>query len=336
MLPVRLGRYSVVIPTAGGRPSLRHCINAVLAQSQPADEVIVVAAAPAARPDWLPGSVRFVTASASTSGQRNLGIRLSTTEFVLLVDDDNILGDTFAEQILAAWTAADRGVAAVAGVIANDPRLPFRQNLLYFVLGMGYNAFNGRASSLRWSGHVRSVYSPSARVAARFVHCCCTLYRRDLLCREPFDETFTGYVIGEDLDLAARLGSHGVLLHAPSAVSWAWRCPSTCPDDPETVGRLHGEVLANFRWRHRGPGLVGTTCWMIANVGQAGILGSRAIRTGSWLQLYGFLSGLGLTHRRILTGECRRWRPTSRGYNVAVPVTEAEPQNHSAQPSVFG
>lgn len=306
--------YSAVVPTTGNRPSLPGCVASVLAQTLPATEVVVVGVTGISRPPWLPQAAWFVTARASSNGQRNAGALLATGAVVLFVDDDVVLARDFAERLLAAWLASPVPVAGAAGVIDNDPRLPALAGAGYLLLGLGYTAFRARASGLRWSGHVRSVYElPEARTAG-FLHGTCVGYDRRLLLTDPFDATrFDGYVMGGDLDLAARMRRRGRLLQVPDARCRVADLPTTSPTELYQQGYQHGERLAYYRWRHRGPGFLGTCCWVWANLGQVLILACRGVRSGCWLALRGYMAGLRITHCRILRGEYRRWRSAPAG-----------------------
>jgi hypothetical protein len=125
-----------------------------------------------------------------------------------------------------------------------------------------------------------------------FAHLCCTMVRRAEACETLLDETFTGYVLGEDLDFTARLSRQGLLLSVEQAGAVIEPTTSTSPKDPFDLGKLHGQVLAYYRWRHKRSGVLGTVAWWWSHVGQSMILIGRATRSWDSRPLAGYLSGL--------------------------------------------
>jgi len=96
------------------------------------------------RPAWLAPSVKFVTAPASSNGQRNAGAQLSKGRVVLFVDDDVILESDFAAKLLQAWQDSAGAVVGAAGVISNDPWLAALPSFGHFLLGLGTRLFARR------------------------------------------------------------------------------------------------------------------------------------------------------------------------------------------------
>jgi GT2 family glycosyltransferase len=300
--------YSVVLPTAGTRSTLRACVDGIQRQATGPADVTVVGTTACERPPWLPASVAYITAPASSNGQRNAGARAATGDLVLFVDDDIVLDPWFGTALLEAWHTAAPPMAGVSGTLTNDEYPEGWVNLLYFVLGLGYTAPLPAQPGLRWSGHVIVTSRLAEDRCAGFLAGCCVAYRRTAVLAEPFDETFSGYVSGGDLDMAARMRSFGNLYQSPAPTSHAADVVSTMPARHYEKGKMHGDVLAFYRWRHRGPGLLGTLAWEWANVGQILVLMFRGFRLRTWQPLRGYFAGLASVHGRIRRGECQRWR----------------------------
>ncbi|MQA82222.1 MAG: glycosyltransferase [Streptosporangiales bacterium] len=286
-----LESYTAVVPTLGQRPTLAATITSLRHQPFPPEEIIVVLPEGVGAPQGLPTGLRYVWAPRSSSAQRNRGLQLAATPYVLLVDDDIRVRPGTPDALRHALRQRPSAVLAAANLVG-DPVLPTATNLTYRLLGLGYhNPFHG-TSRLRWSGHSVIRLVPRATESVGVTHLCCTLLRRSLTSVVLLDETIDGYVLGEDLDFGARARQHGQLLSVPHALADILDEPSTAPEDPRAVAVLHGHVLSYFRWRHKRPGTFGTLAWGWSHVGQLLVLVVRSVRTRDVAALNGYLTGL--------------------------------------------
>ncbi|MDQ3866796.1 MAG: hypothetical protein M3304_08195 [Actinomycetota bacterium] len=107
-------------------------------------------------------------------------------------------------------------------------------------------------------------------------------YRRDLLQREPFDESFTGYVLTEDADLAARMIKlrRSYTRLGRGAGTRTRRC---------VPAWANGRVLPG---RHRRRGLLGRVAREWANAAELAILLTRALRDRDLAAARAYLRGL--------------------------------------------
>lgn len=306
------------MPSLGSRPSLPATIDSLLQQSWPPDEVIVVLPHATPRPPGVPASVTVLWADRSSAGQRNAGLLACGTPLVLLVDDD-IVVDKGAPRLLAQALSGEEALLAAATLIG-DPALPPPVNLLYRLLGLGHhNPWRGN-SRLRWSGHPVIRLEPVGIERVGFAHLCCTMVRRIEASATLLDESFAGYVIGEDLDFTARLGRLGTLLSVEEAVAAIEPSASTSPTDQFDLGRLHGEVLAHYRWRHKRSGPLGVVAWWWAHLGQILVLAGRTVSTRDRRALAGYLSGFRRFRRRQ-----RAARRSPGAGTVGRPRSQSEP-----------
>lgn len=291
--PSRAIEYAIVIPTLGRRETLQKCLDSIARQTRAPAEVILVAPAGVAL-DAV-GDARVVHAEPSTSGQRNAGARATSARVVLFLDDDIVLEPDFGEALMEVWDR--RGHDALSGVVGTcvgedafrgGSRL---HRALRAVGGLGHGALRTPGSRLMASGHVAVVRWPKQEEEVAFASGYCVSYRRDLLAEEPFDESFGGYVFGEDLDVAARMSKRAPLVHTPNA---------RCSHEPVTPGLGGGpdaayrraRMWAFFRGRHRKAGLVGRAAWEYANATEGAILLARALRSGEFEPPRAFLRGL--------------------------------------------
>jgi GT2 family glycosyltransferase len=283
--------YSVVVPTVGERGTLARCLDAILGQTRPPSEVIV-AAVEGASVNVADG-IRVLHARPSTAGQRNAGARLASAPVVMFVDDDVLLEPQFAESVLDVWER--RGfepVAGVMGTVVNDAwEMRLSRRVLRALLGQSHVAVFSRRTRIMASGNVSFVAFPQEEIDVGFAGTACVAYRRELFVDEAFDEQFDGYVLGEDLDLSARMARRGQIIHTPRA---------RCRHEPVAAGLgeggraawLRGRAYALYRGRHRRPGVVGRLAWEWANFTEASILGARALVHRDPAVLRAFLGGL--------------------------------------------
>jgi GT2 family glycosyltransferase len=270
--------YAVVVPSLGTRASLWECLERALRQSKPPREVLVVV--PHDTTVRVPEGVRVLETGASTSAQRNLGVRVASAPIVLFLDDDIMLEPDFAEMLCLVWEryGLDGDLAGVAGTIVNDPwELQLWKRGLRALGGLSHVALRATETRLMASGHIAFVPSRPDESEVRFPPAQCISYRRDLLLEEPFYEGFNGYVLGEDLDLAARLAKRGRLVHTPRARCRHESRESGIGSKVEAAYR-RGRMYAFFRGRHRRPGLLGRIAWEWANLTEAAILAARSLK----------------------------------------------------------
>jgi GT2 family glycosyltransferase len=239
---------------------------------------------------------------ASTSGQRNAGVRAASSPIVLFVDDDITLDPDCGAQLMEVWER--RGldnVSGVAGTCVNDDAFPpgsLVRRILLAIGGLGHRAVLVRHSKLMVSGAVASVRRPQREVEVDFAIGFCVSYRRELLRCERFDESFTGYVFSEDADLAARMVRHAPLVHTPRARCWHADVEPGLGVGADAAYR-RARMVAFFRGRHRRPGLLGRLAWEWANGAELAILLARALSDGDLAPARAYLRGLRETRAHL-------------------------------------
>jgi GT2 family glycosyltransferase len=236
-------RAAVVIPNWNGARWLAGCLDAVAAQTRPADEVVVVDDAStddsvriAAGHPLAPRVVRQLE-NRGFGAAVNRGIRCVAADAVALVNVDVVLAPDWLERALAALEA-DAGAAAVATkmVAMDDPA--FIDDTGDFLRRDGAAEQRGkfRRDTGRWD-EPGEVWGACAGAA---------LYRRDaVLAVGAFDERFVMYL--EDVDLALRLRLAG------------WRCRY----EP-AVARHHGASSSALRARPVGGWVMRNTLLIVA------------------------------------------------------------------------
>ena len=252
--------YSVVIPSLGTRDCLADVVQAARAQTVPPWEIIV--ALPPSTDPPLPPGVRVARASsASSSAQRNAGVRAARAPIVFFFDDDMVPYADYAAQVLRVWAHADDRVVGVVGSLANPFHEGERLRRLLRAIGwQSHTAYFGSATRIMASGSIAHVPRPRKDVEVGFASTSCGSFPRELLCGELFSEEFDGYVMGEDLDLSARLSRRGTLIQAANALVVHRHGRSTAGD--RTAQTYHEAMpLGVYQWRHKANGLRGRVAW---------------------------------------------------------------------------
>lgn len=203
--------FSVVIPTYNRHATLRQCLNALLAQSHPAQEIIVVddgstdGTAEMMTSDF-PTIRYFRQHNAGPASARNRGIREATGDFIAFTDDDCLPPADWLERLADGYRRHPE-VAGVGGYL-DAPDEVLEHNALaqydYFVSHTLYKAGDEE--------YVGGFECPAGGTNSM------SYAKRWLDSVGGFDETFP-YAAGEDADLKWRICQRGArLLYVPVRV----------------------------------------------------------------------------------------------------------------------
>jgi GT2 family glycosyltransferase len=214
---------SVVIPTMDRPADIARCLDSLLRQTLPPDEIIVVDSSPNTRTEAImatlhppsPTVVRYVRSDkAHLPRQRNQGVAVSTGRYIHFFDDDVILEADCIRQMHAAFERlADAGVGGVMGRVTNvsarGPRWERIFKKLFYLSDLG-------------QGRIKLSGFPSLKIdaTAGYVGClsgCCMAYRRDAFQDQAFDERLTTYAYMEDVDFSYRVSRRFRLYYEPAA-----------------------------------------------------------------------------------------------------------------------
>jgi len=211
MLPV-----SVVIPTRDRPAALVRTIGSLLASTDVPEEFVIIdasegrATADAAEVLFAqPGAPRLILRKATMIGaapQRNQGVALATSGFILFCDDDIVSEPDCVARLWQAM-AADDGLGAVSAAIVNQSYVRPGAATRFVLAMMGVREGEGYAGRVVGPA-VNFLPRAAASLAAtpvEWLNLTCTLYRRVLLPDPPLDAFFTGYSLGEDVTLSLRV-----------------------------------------------------------------------------------------------------------------------------------
>jgi GT2 family glycosyltransferase len=216
-------RDSLVICTADRPADLERCLASVACQIIQPDEIVIIDASADESTTKVVqqftangelNNLRIIRSSRGLTSQRNRGLRETTGDIVHFLDDDVEVCRDYFQRILAVFTANPGGGTAVgaSGVVTN--MRPRQSRWLHRLLQL--DAMKPGAISL--SG-VNTPFTgdPDAPYPVGWLSGCSMSYRRSAVLGISFNEDFTGYGLGEDVDFSQRAGLRGLLLIAPGA-----------------------------------------------------------------------------------------------------------------------
>ena len=124
-------RISVIIPCYNGEDFLAHCLQSAINQTHPSHEVIVVDDGSSDRSASIAESFDQVTLvkqqNQGVSVARNTGIDAATGEYLLFLDDDDLLDQKALEALANAVNGESRAIGIMGtGWFDDDPEKPFR------------------------------------------------------------------------------------------------------------------------------------------------------------------------------------------------------------------
>lgn len=204
---------SVIIPTYGREEPLRDTLEDLLKQDYPAFEVLVVDQTPTHTPEiqtyleQLANNHKiswFRLDWASLPGARNYGVRRSSGEIILFIDDDVRLPDSFLQAHASNYLNRPE-IGAVAGRVLDRMKLAEAGDDLT-IEDLPPEAMNPAL----FLYHVNLVHTVKAQpvLTARG---CNMSFRRDIFTKYGvwFDERFRGSAVREESDVCLRLRQTG-------------------------------------------------------------------------------------------------------------------------------
>lgn len=197
-------KISVIICTKNRVQELIDCIRSVVAQSVSPHEVIIVDAndkdqAYLKIKEKFPrdSKLEYIrsTGSCGLSADRNKGVRNSSGDIILFLDDDTVLDRDFIKKIIEVFEKDfEKRIGGVMGNIVNINRPATTLRRLYTNLHLVVSHVfllpivgNGR---FRASGAPTFVFGSTEMRDVEFLSGCCMAYRREVFRDLKFDDDF--------------------------------------------------------------------------------------------------------------------------------------------------
>jgi len=220
---------SVIVPTIGRAESLTQLLTSLAGQTRRPDEVIVAdgsstgeVAAVVGQPRWAGRGLtvrRVAVRPPNAVRQRVAAIAESSSEYLLLLDDDVVLEPDCVEQLVTALASRPGVVGAFADFNNQSWAMPTRAWHFYLrhVLGMGEGAWQGRVVGPL----LRFGYNPApAEIRPiEWLGTCNTMIRRS-----AYDQVggFSDFFLhrctmNEDVDLGLKMSTVGSIVFCPAA-----------------------------------------------------------------------------------------------------------------------
>ena len=231
---------SLIIPTKNRETDLHKAISSVLAQTRKPNELIIVdAGTDASLCQRISGlvsgelSLVYVNSSPGLPLQRNAGIRQSTGEIIVFIDDDSVLEPEYLEEIAAAFGGdSERVIGAICSRITNLPASDRFSKAFTSVFMLG-SAGDG---AIKKSGFLSSPYESETPKLVEFLSGGVMSIRREVFYHARFDENLPGWAPMEDVDIARQILKLGYqILYLPKARQRHYPSPSERLNDYEVA-----------------------------------------------------------------------------------------------------
>jgi glycosyltransferase involved in cell wall biosynthesis len=214
VLSTRSTTVSVIIPTMNRPAELRRCLESILLQTHRPAEVIVVddgdSDVASLTAVFADSGVRFIYEKKNIKGpcrSRNIGVRRSTGDVLVFLDDDTELDRGYIQAYLDIFDAdSDEEIGGLSGAptrfrhgrpLPLDHEVDWEEKLRRIFL-----LSSSRTGRILPSGFRTSVVNPKGMVPVEFLQGGNMAVRRRVFHEFSFDESFdelVGYAPGEDV-----------------------------------------------------------------------------------------------------------------------------------------
>jgi len=227
-------KISIIICTKDRKTDLFRAIKSIENQSRKPDEIVIVDASTNQdfRKELIETfkdlNISYLHMEPGLTKQRNRGIKVSTGDVVLFLDDDVVLESNYLAQIENLFIADNNKLVggAMGRIINIDNRsLKFRMYQLFAKVFLLTSEGNGKIKlsglpthpfTVRYSRPVEVEVLSGAQMA----------YRREVFKKNLFDEVLQGYCYMEDVDFSYRVSKEFKLVYEPRALIKHMASPS--------------------------------------------------------------------------------------------------------------
>lgn len=247
-----LPSLTVVICTSNRADLLISCVQSVTRQTVRPTELIVVddgclddRVKKSMEANCTAAGIQFHYLRKETPGlpqSRNLAVRHARGDIVQFFDDDVTLEPDFCQHILRLYAADNDKVLLGTDGTITEPRPPNLGARIFEVIYRlaGWWALKPRRS--KRPSRPAFLEDSSRAVPTWKIVGATMAFRRSALLENAFDEALAGYALGEDRDMAYRIGTQGWIVRSRKARAVHHVHPSGRPN-PYAYGRM---VVRNY------------------------------------------------------------------------------------------
>lgn len=236
---------SIIIPTYSRLESLTKLIHSICRQTQSPTEIIVVASGYSQNElttiKSLNPLISIETSSPSVCKQRNLGVEIATSEYILFCDDDIILTDNYLESLLT-YITKNPNVNIITGCeLQKNGRGEWKEiqstnstkSLLYtYVFGLGtctdllnqkktnsyiynklINFYKTKGNTISKAGWPLMTQFESPVMKTTIYGLGCAMIKRKTLLENPYNEELGQHGIGDNYEVALKINSLSNKIH---------------------------------------------------------------------------------------------------------------------------
>jgi len=206
-------KVSVIIPTKNRPGNIRECVNSLLGQTYPINELIIVDGSDDDRTEHYVRSclkdratfncVYVRQKAGGMAHARNIGLENANNAIISFLDDDVILDKNYLNEIVSIFIEDEEGkIGGVGGkaVERGESRL---SNIFYFVFGLVFLRDSFNKGSVTIAGHHAAL--PDKPSFVKWLDGKSMAYRKSVLSEFRDDEQLErlgAYAFYEDLDLS--------------------------------------------------------------------------------------------------------------------------------------
>ena len=214
---------SVIVCTRNRPKDIVRCLNSILDQTFSPHEIVVVDSSDSSATQLAINQLMSQPAikllyrhtRPGLTLQRNAGVKCSSGDLLIFLDDDVILEKEYLRGMLDAFESDAEGVVAgVQGSFTGIPsRTAFRQLVSRLFMLPGFTGL-GRMQA---SGFPSYIAIPPAMIETDVICGGNTAYRREVFQQFKFNEDYAGYGYMEDDEFSYRVSQRYRLLQTPNA-----------------------------------------------------------------------------------------------------------------------
>jgi len=224
-------KISIIIPTKNRLQDIIKCIESILIQTLLPDEIVIVDSSDTEElksnlDDLLHDKTAFkyIHAPLSLTQARNVGIKESTGDIIIFLDDDVILDKEYIKEIMHVFNNdLEKKVGGVTGNIINAGE---RQNSFKYIISSNimnilatmfflFKFRNGKFQPSGWPTFVRKGVDKITSVEC--LSGSNMAFRREIFNEFEFDENLKGYSFMEDDDISYRVSRKYQNIYTPFA-----------------------------------------------------------------------------------------------------------------------